>query len=198
MISFFFKIFFSFFIILSTYSILKKKEIKILEIILLLFIFHLCLYSFILNISIINILFAVLLIICIYYLYLFLENKELNKKIPKQSILINRGIINFHELIKLGYTYNELIYDLKRKGIDNPNNIDYCIRQNNDLIIFEKNSIRNYPISLIIDGHILKDNLFSLKKTQEWLNKKLEDNNLDINDVNYAYYKENQIYFVTN
>ena len=198
MFSFFFKIFFSFIIILSVYTLFKKNKIEILECLILLFIFQLCLYSFILNINIVNVFFGSILIISIYYLYTFLENKELNKKIPKQNILINRGIINFHELIKIGYTYNELIYNLKKHGINNPNNIDYCIKHNNDLIIFEKNSIRNYPISLIIDGKILKDNLFSLKKTIGWLDKKLEDNNINIKDVNYAYYKENQVYFVTN
>ena len=198
MISFFFKIIFSFIIILSVYSLFQKKEIKILEILVLLFIFHLCLCSFILNLNIINIFLGSILILSIYYLYLFLEKKEINKKIPKENILINRGIINFHELIKVGYSYYDLIYKLKKKGIDNPDEVDYCIKQNDDLIIFQKNSVKNYPISLIIDGNILKDNLFSLKKTIEWLEKKLDDNNLNINQVNYAYYKENQVYFITN
>ena len=198
MISFFFKIIFCFFIIISVYSLFRKKEIKILEILILLFIFNLCLYSFIFNINILNVLLGSIFILISYYLYVFLENKQINKKIFKQNILINRGMINFHELIKVGYSYDELIYQLKKRGIDNPCNIDYCIKQGNELIIFQKNSVKNYPISLIIDGNLLKDNLFSLKKTNEWLEKKLEDNNLTIDQVNYAYYKENQIYFITN
>ena len=198
MIPFFFKVFLSIIIIFSTYTLFRKKEIKILEIIVLLFIFHLCMYSFLLNINIFIIIISSILIISIYYLYLFLEDKELNKKISKQSVLINRGIINFKELINLNYSYDELLYDLKKKGIDNIDNIDYCIKLNNELIIFQKNSIRNYPISLIIDGNIIKDNLFSVKKTIEWLNKKIEDNNLILANINYAYYKNKEIYFITN
>ena len=76
--------------------------------------------------------------------------------------------------------------------------MDYCIKSNNDLIIFKKNSIKNYPISLIIDGNILKDNLFSIKKNIDWLERKIDDNYLNLKDINYAYYKNNEVYFITN
>ena len=198
MISFFFKIILSFFILFTTYYLFHKKDIKILEILVLLFLFHLCTYAFLLNISIFTLLLSSILIISMYYLYIFIEKQELLKKMPKQKVLINRGIINFKELIQLKYDYNEFLYDLKKKGFDNPDNIDYCIKQDNELIIFQKNNIKNYPISLIIDGNIIKDNLFSVKRTIEWLYKKIDENNLAIDDINYAYYKNKEIYFITN
>lgn len=197
MISFFLKIIISTSIIFLTYSIFQKKEIKILEIIILLFLFHLCILSIYLNLSMFLLLLSSILIISIYYFYCFLENKEIINKLPKDKVLINRGIINFNELVSSGYNYNELIYQLKKRGIDNPDNIDYCIKKSNDLIIFQKNSIKNYPISLIIDGNILKDNLFSIKKNIDWLERKIDENYLNIKDINYAYYKEKQVYFIT-
>ena len=164
MISFVLKIIISCFIIFYIYSLFNKKEIKILEIIILLFLFHICILSIYLKTSIFLLLISSILIICLYYFYNYIESKEIIKKIPNDIVLINRGIINFNELIKSGYNYDELIYQLKIRGINNIIDIDYCIKSNNDLIIFKKNSIKNYPISLIIDGNILKDNLFSIKK----------------------------------
>ena len=143
--------------------------------------------------------FLSLIIFLTYCLYKYLYEFSLNNKIKNSDkVFINRGIINFQELIKENYSYDNLIYNLKKKGISNPNLVDYCIKKNNDLIIFRKNSIKNYPISLIIDGNILKDNLFSINKTIEWLNKKIIDSNLELKNINYAYFKNREIYFVTN
>jgi len=198
MISFVLKIIISCFIIFYIYSLFNKKEIKILEIIILLFLFHICILSIYLKTSIFLLLISSILIICLYYFYNYIESKEIIKKIPNDIVLINRGIINFNELIKSGYNYDELIYQLKIRGINNIIDIDYCIKSNNDLIIFKKNSIKNYPISLIIDGNILKDNLFSIKKNIDWLERKIDDNYLNLKDINYAYYKNNEVYFITN
>lgn len=198
MISFVLKIIISCFIIFYIYSLFNKKEIKILEIIILLFLFHICILSIYLKTSIFLLLISSILIICLYYFYNYIESKEIIKKIPNDIVLINRGIINFNELIKSGYNYDELIYQLKMRGINNIIDIDYCIKSNNDLIIFKKNSIKNYPISLIIDGNILKDNLFSIKKNIDWLERKIDDNYLNLKDINYAYYKNNEVYFITN
>ncbi len=198
MISFILKIIISCCIIFYIYSLFNKKEIKILEIIILLFLFHICILSIYLKTSIFLLLISSILIVCLYYFYNYIESKEIIKKIPKDIVLINRGIINFNELIKSGYNYDELIYQLKMRGINNIIDIDYCIKSNNDLIIFKKNSIKNYPISLIIDGNILKDNLFSIKKNIDWLERKIDDNYLNLKDINYAYYKNNEVYFITN
>ena len=192
------KIIFYLLIILSVYYLLNRKEINILEIIILLFVFNICIYSMNNNISLINTLIISLIIVISYYLYIFLYNKNVNKKITNENVLINRGIINFNNLIKEHISYNNLIYEIKKKGINNPNTIDYCIKRNGEYIIFKKNSIKNYPISLIIDGNLLKDNLFSINKSLEWINKKIDENNLELKDINYAYFKNKEVYFITN
>ncbi|MBQ8891429.1 MAG: DUF421 domain-containing protein [Bacilli bacterium] len=198
MFYFIIKIIFYLLIILSIYYFLNKHEIKILEIIILLFIFNICIYSMNNNISIIYTLITSLIILLSYYLYNYLYNTSINKKITNDNVIINRGIINFNSLIKEKISYDNLIYELKKKGIDNPSLVDYCIRKNNEFIIFKKNSIRNYPISLIIDGNILKDNLFSINKSLEWMNQKIMENSLELKDINYAYFKNKEIYFITN
>ena len=192
------KIIFCLLIIFTVYYIFNKKEIKILETLILLFIFNICIYSIYNNISIINTLILSLIILISYYLFNYLYNKNIVKHINNDVVLINRGLINFNNLIKENISYNNLIYELKKKGIDSPDLIDYCIKNNNDLLIFRKNSIKNYPISLIIDGNIIKDNLFSIHKSIEWINSKIDDNNLELKNINYAYFKNKEIYFITN
>ena len=198
MFYFIIKILFYLIIIYFTYYIFNKKEIGILEIIILLFIFNICIYSLYNNISLINTLITSLIIFISYCLFKYLHYKTIANKINDDTILINRGLINFNNLIKENMTYNNLIFELNKKGIKSPISVDYCIKKNNELIIFKKNSIKNYPISLIIDGNIIKDNLFSIDKSIEWINTKIEDNNLELKDINYAYFKNKEIYFVTN
>ena len=150
------------------------------------------------NLNIIFTLVIALIILSCYYLYVFLYNTNINKKLNNEKILINRGIINFNNLIKEKISYNNLIYELRKKGIDNPSVVDYCIKINKEFIVFKKNSIKNYPISLIVDGNILKDNLFSINKSIEWINNKIIENSLELKDINYAYFKNKEIYFITN
>jgi len=199
MFYFIFKIIVYLIILLFTFYLFNKREMTILEIIILLFIFNICLFSLYNKLDLFITIIISLIIILIYYLYCYLYNQSLNKKIySSDKVLINRGIINFKELIKENLSYDSLIYSLKKKGIANPNLVDYCIKKNNDLIIFRKNSIKNYPISIIVDGIVLNDNLYSINKTKEWLDRKLNDNNLEIIDINYAYYKKKELYFITN
>ena len=188
----------SLFIILTTFSIFNKKEITILEILILLFIFNISMFTIYLNLNIIYLLILSLIIIITYYLYKFLIDKDINKVLNDNNILINRGIINFNALITNKYTYDRLLYRLRKKGYNSPDKIDYCIKNGNDLIIFKKDSVTNYPISIIIDGKIIKDNLFSINRSIEWLDNKINNNNLLLKDINYAYYKNKDLYFITN
>ena len=199
MFYFFIDIFLVLIMILTIYFILNKKEIGILEILILLFSLNISVFGIYNNFSFMNIFLANILVLIIYYFYKYLEDKKIVKNLDKEcKVFINRGVINFRELIANNYTYNDLLYSLKKKGISNPNMVDYCIKQGNDIVVFGKNSLKNYPISLIIDGNIIKDNLLSINHTNEWLNKKLEENNLKLPDINYAYYKGKRVYFVTN
>ncbi len=193
MFYFILKFLFYIILILSTLYIFKLKEITILEIIILVIVLNIDLYSLYTNLNIIYTFLLYILVIISYYLYLFLENKT----IKENNILINRGIINFNNLIKENMTYNNLLFSLKKKGINNPGMVDYCIKKGNNLIVIPKNTIGEYPISIIVDGKVIKDNLFSINKTREWLDKKIKDNNLSLININYAYYKNKNIYFIT-
>ena len=72
MFSFFFKIIVSILIIFTTYYFFQKKEINILEIIVLLFLFQIISYSLYTNQSLLITVLSCILIITIYYLFLML------------------------------------------------------------------------------------------------------------------------------
>jgi len=182
-------------LIIIIYHYYSKNRINILNFLIILFLLNI---YFVLLYKDINIIIGILitflvLIIERLYNYLYLNNNEVNKN----KILIKNGNINFNNLINNKYSYHKLIKNIKRKGIKDLSKIDYCVLYKNDLIVFSDN-INNYPVNLIIDGKVINNNLNSLKKNREWLNKSLKENNLLIKDVSYAFYKDNQIYFLTN
>jgi len=182
-------------LIIIIYHYYSKNRINILNFLIIFFLLN---KYFVLLYKDINIIIGILitflvLIIERLYNYLYLNNNEVNKN----KILIKNGNINFNNLINNKYSYHKLIKNIKRKGIKDLSKIDYCVLYKNDLIVFSDN-INNYPVNLIIDGKVINNNLNSLKKNREWLNKSLKENNLLIKDVSYAFYKDNQIYFLTN
>ena len=120
---------------------------------------------------------------------------SLFNKTNKEIILIKNGNINFHELIN-NYSYHKLINYLKIHHI-HLDEIEYGILKNNKLLIIKSNNT-NYPVSIIVDGKLLDTNLKLINKKEKWLNDELIKRNLLIKNIDYAYYKNNNIYFVNN
>ena len=140
----------------------------------------------------INFIYGILvLLISIIFSYsfsFFNKNKE-------EVILIKDGNINFHELVNY-YSYYKLVKYLKIRNIK-LDEISYCIKKNNNLIIIKNKDI-NYPISLIIDGKLITENLKLINKNKDWLNKELLEKNMLIKDIEYAYFKKDKVYFINN
>ena len=135
-----------------------------------------------------GILVSIVSIILLYFIELF--NKD-----SKEIVLIKDGNINFHELIN-NYSYFKLISYLKLHHY-HLDEIAYCIKKNNHLTIIKNKNI-SFPISLILDGKLINENLSLINKSEEWLKKELLKRNLLIKNVDYAYFKQNKIYFVNN
>lgn len=196
MFYFFLNIMFYFLLIMVVYYYLSRKRLSILDFLIILFLFNI---YFILILKEINILigFLVTLIVLLIknlYQYLYTNNK---KSIKKEMVLVNHGQINFRGLIDNQYSYHKLIKNLHRKGIKDVSEIDYCALYNNELIVFQSN-ILNYPVSLIVDGKVIKDNLAPIKKNYDWLREMLTKNNLTEKQVTYAFYKNEKLYLLTN
>ena len=128
-----------------------------------------------------------LLIYLIYKLYL-----KYNKT-TKEYIIIEDGVLKFNELVKNNINIKDVLKQLNKVGINSIEEINKCTIKNNQLQI---NQIE-YPYPIIINGVINYNGLIKIKKNKNWLNKFLEEKNLTINQIYYAFYLENKTYILT-
>ena len=135
-----------------------------------------------------GILVAIVSLILIYFLNMFSDNNN-------EIILIKDGNINFHELIN-HYSYNRLVNYLRLHHIT-LDEIAYCVKKNNNLTIIRNKDI-GYPVSIIVDGKLITENLKLINKNKDWLMNQLLEKHLLIKDIDYAYFKKNKIYFINN
>ena len=188
MIYFFMNILMYLVIILLLIRILYYK-MNIINFIIILFNVNIAFILIYKNINFLyGIIIAIISLICSYFFNLLItDNKEI--------ILIKDGNINFHELVN-NYSYYRLIRYLKLHHIS-LDEVAYLIKKNNNITVIKNRDI-GYPISIILDGKLIDENLILINKDKEWLNNELLQKNLFIKDIDYAYFKKNKIYFINN
>ena len=102
-------------------------------------------------------------------------------------------------MIKQRYNLDDLLSQLRDKGISSLEEVDYAILETSGkLSVFRKKDgmSGDYPLPLILDGKVEKDTLIAIKKDKLWLNRKLKDNNLKLEDIFYGFYKNNDLYII--
>lgn len=116
----------------------------------------------------------------------------------KPSILISKGVIDIDEMSKARLSAEELMSELRLKGIAELDDVNYAILEQNGQIsvITKKNrspltpddlniSKNDCGIShlLIVDGHIKYANLKAAGKSAQWLSDYLKKNNIFKEDI---------------
>jgi len=117
----------------------------------------------------------------------------------KESVIISKGKLNFNEMIKQRYNLNDLLLQLREKQIRSIEEVDYAILENNGkLSIFTKDDKdkKVFPLPIVLDSIIQEDNLIYINKTKKWVLDVLKKKKINISDVFYAFYKNNQIYII--
>lgn len=194
MIYFFIDVVMSIIAIILLYTYFNYRKITLFDFLLMLFNVNLyCLFLYLEY----NFLYGVLvsfLTVVIRELYVYLKS-EVNRHESQEFVLISEGMINFHHLVKAGYSYDKLIKTLKKKKIY-LDEVAYCLIRDDELIVIKSQDLK-YPISIIIDGKVLENNLNLIQKDSLWLEKELLNSQLVLEDVDYAYYKKNKLYFVS-
>lgn len=107
----------------------------------------------------------------------------------KMSLIINDGQLDFEEMKKQRYTTDDLFSQLRDKGYDSLTCIRWAILETSGkLSVISKDiSVTNYPDPLITDGKISFDNLKACQKTEQWLYKKINEQNVKkISDIKLA------------
>ena len=199
-------IFFYFFIFI-VYRIMGKREVGqlgIIDLIVSILIAELVVisienYDNNLLMSIIPILTLLLLQVSLSYLSLrkpkfriFLDGNP--------SVIIKEGKVNYKEMLKQKYNLDDLMIQLREKGYRSIEEIEYAILENNGtLSVFPYSKIKRkspLPLPLILDSTIQQDTLKLLNKDEIWVYKLLDKKKIKIEDVFYAFYKDNNIFII--
>lgn len=141
-----------------------------------------------------------LLIIQVCMSYVSLKNNKIRNLFDgNPSIIINRGMINFKEMVKQRYNMEDLLTQLREKGIRSIEEIDFAILESSgNLSVFKKNSklLGEYPLPVILDGVIDYDTLRQVEINEEWIIKYLKKEDLGIEDVFYAFYRDKNLFLI--
>lgn len=138
-----------------------------------------------------------ILVICEMTLsYLSMKNNKFRTFIDGHpSVIIKNGKVKFNVMTKLRYTLDDLISQLREKGIQSLEEVDYAVLETNgNLSVFQ--NTKEYPLPLILDGSIDYHVLKEIHKDQKWLNHMLERKNLKLEDVFYAFYTNHKTFII--
>lgn len=145
-------------------------------------------------------------IIVLVLLQIFLA--RLSLKYPKlrtildgePSFIIEKGKVNYKELVKQRYNLEDLLTQLRAREIKSLEEVDYAILETSGkLSVFQKKKGKNiYPLAVILDGVIQEETLKAIKRNKEWLEEMLEIKNVNIEDVFYGFYKNHQLFIIKN
>lgn len=115
------------------------------------------------------------------------------------SVMINRGVVNFKEMVRQRYNIDDLLTQLREQHVRTIEEVDYAILETSGkLSVFKKKDGKfgEYPLPLILDGEIQLDTLKQLKKNENWISKTLKEENVELDNVFYAFYKEKSLYLI--
>lgn len=118
----------------------------------------------------------------------------------KASLIINKGVINYKEMIKQRYTLDDLLLSLRQQSIKSIEEVEYAFLENNGkLSVFKYNLLKTdgkYPLPIIVDGVVQKETLKNIRKSQLWIRLYLKKQELRPEEVFYAFYKNKQVYII--
>lgn len=141
---------------------------------------------------------TIIVLLQVFVSYLSLKSTKFRELIDsKPSLIIKAGIINFKEMERQRYGLEDLLSQIRDKGIKSLDEIEYAILENNGkLSIFLYDNKRIYPMPLILDGKIQYETLVDINKNKEWLFDVLKSKKMDLSEVFYAFYKNNKCFII--
>lgn len=133
--------------------------------------------------------------------YLSVKNIKFRNFIDgKPSIIIDKGVINKKEMKKQRYNLDDLLTQLREQGINNVDQVEYAILETNGrLSIFPYRILKYpwpYPLPLISDGILDEEALIAINKDSLWVADQLHNQNVEIEQVFYGYYKNNKLHII--
>lgn len=145
---------------------------------------------------------AVLVILQIVLAKISLKHEKLRTFLDGEpSLIINRGKVNFKEMVKQRYNLEDLLTQLRSHEIKSIEEVDYAILETSGkLSVFPKENGKHgpFPLAVILDGEIQEDTLHQLKRSKAWLEEMLQLENVEKEEVFYAFYRNHQLFIIKN
>lgn len=199
---------FFYLLITVVYRIMGKREIgelSIMDFIVSIFIAELAAisienYNDNMFLSIIPI--TVLVVLQIFSAKLSLKSENVRSLIDgNPSVIINRGKVNFEEMLKQRYNLDDLLTQLRAKSIKSIEEVDYAILETSGkLSIFKREDDKShtYPLPVIIDGKIQEDVLIQIGKDKKWIEESLKKEEYLLEDIFYGFYRNKRLFLIRN
>ena len=119
------------------------------------------------------------------------------------SLIIKDGKINFKEMERQRYSIDDLLTQIRDKGIKSLDEIEYAVLENNgNLSTFLYDNKKIYPgyhmnkkswITMNLDNTV---NINDINKNKIWLTKILKEEKTNLDNVFYAFYKNNKCFII--
>lgn len=193
---------FMYFFIIFVYRLMGKKEVGQLSIIDLIVSILIAELVAIAIEGEKNILMSVIPIVILTFTqigisYITLKSEKIRDVIDgKPTIIIKNGKLNFTEMSHLRYSLDDLVTQLRLQGVKSIEKVKYAVLENNgSLSVFSDDT--EYPMPLILDGVIDYQVLQEIKKDYKWLKSKLDQKNVSIEEVFYAFYTHSKLFIIT-
>lgn len=201
------KILLLYFIIVVAYRLLGKRHLSELSIMDLI-VFFLLSNIISLNLPSNDKSFFYMTILIAFLIALQITMTYLSSRLPslkfmfssKPSVLIKKGKLDYKEMIRRRYNIDDLLMQLREKSIKNIEDVEYAILENNGNLSVYGNPIKNpeTPVAIILDGKIQHVSLKLLHKNEDWLNNIIMKSNVSLDNIFYAFYKQDKLYIIKN
>lgn len=200
-----FRVIFNYIIVYVTFRIMGKKEIgelSIIDLIVFLMIAEIIAFSIEdINKPFIHSILPIALLVFLQKLlsYITLKNTKIRKKIEgNPSVLIANGRVNYQEMNKQSYSFDDLMNQLRDKDIRSISEVDYAILEvGGTLSVFKKGESNISPLPVIISGEFIKENFSYLDIDKEKVKHLLKEQGYDeINKILYANYENDELFII--
>ena len=200
------KTLFFYFLITIIYRIMGKREVgelSIMDLIVSIFIAELAAIS--IDNYKQNMFLSIVPIIALVIIQLVISRISLKSSTVRSildgdpSVIIERGKVNFKEMLQQRYNLDDLLVQLRSRGIKSIEEVDYAILETSGkLSVFRKKDDKDriYPLPVIIDGKVQKDALYQIGKDPVWLTNALKRENYQLEDVFYGFYQKNRLFLI--
>lgn len=132
--------------------------------------------------------------------YVSLKNTKARGKIEgKPSVIIANGMVDYYEMRKNRYTFDDLMLQLRDKGARSISEVEFAILEvSGTLSVFKKEDDFISPLPLIISGEVVKDNFKYVDIDQEDFMTLLHNKGYhEVKNIMYANYEHNELFIVT-